>query len=242
MIDIHIHKVSNLGSTSANIEVSFLIEGRVLEYFVVPIHIRVNVWIQVIRRTIDFIIWIQCISGTLISNGFIIHSHKRHSVHRFRALNGGIDVSLYTHTDNRFFKVGTRLGFNDKYTIRTACTVHGGSSYIFQYRKTFNDFRIKCIQIRFWDFNSVKYNKRSSTVHGSNTTDKEIRTVISRLTTTLIRDHTGKATGKSRRKISSRYFQICRTYRLDRTCYCFFLLSCSEGRYDYFIQLFCIVR
>ena len=56
MIDIHIHKVSNLGSTSANIEVSFLIEGRVLEYFVVPIHIRVNVWIQVIRRTIDFII------------------------------------------------------------------------------------------------------------------------------------------------------------------------------------------
>ena len=231
VIGSHIHEVSNLLRTSADIEVGFLVERQIFEQRTIPVYIRPDIGIYPITGILYLFLSIKDITCSFISYSFIIQLHVTVSVYKARHFRRLCDIRFHTHANNRLLKVGTTLGRNNHYTIGSTRTIHGSGSRIFQNRESFYNFRIKRIQVCRTHFHPIQNNKRRShTTQSRNTTNVKIRTITARLSATLIGNNSRKTSGKRVRKIGRRHFQVIRTNRLNRTHDRFFLLSGSESR------------
>ena len=94
MIHIDIHKISNFRCTSTYIKIRFLIKCRIFEDLLVPVHIRINIRIQIMNRTIYFFIRIEHSPCSLIGNRFIVQTHISGSVNNFRFLSRSIYIAF----------------------------------------------------------------------------------------------------------------------------------------------------
>ena len=203
------HEVIDPRTAAADIEVKVFVDCQIFKHLIVPIHIRIDIFVAAGPRTVDLRLRIRNLPRTARQNRLVVHLHVGHRIDRFRAARRSRKSRLEAKINDRLIQILTVLRRNDHHAVGSPRTIESGRRSILEHRKTLDNLRVQPVQFIRVDSHTVKDDQRlgRGTERGD-TAYPEIRLVGTGLSIALHGDHTGQASGKPGRQTRRRHPQF----------------------------------
>ena len=137
------HEVIDPRTAAADIEVKVFVDCQIFKHLIVPIHIRIDIFVAAGPRTVDLRLRIRNLPRTARQNRLVVHLHVGHRIDRFRAARRSRKSRLEAKINDRLIQILTVLRRNDHHAVGSARTVDGHGRRVFQHRHVLDDVRVE---------------------------------------------------------------------------------------------------
>ena len=186
------NRVAQEVATTAHVEVATGGVGIVLGDFVHPVHVRIEVGV-VARTGAVYLLLGEGQCRAVLGSQLVEQRHIVGRIQKLGQLCGLVDGVLHMEAYLRCAYL-TALGGDDNHTVGTAHTIHGRGGSVFQHRERLNLSHVDVIEVAL---HTVNQNQRLvASREGRDTTNPEVRVVVSGLSRALNANHTAQLTSQ----------------------------------------------